>query len=280
MEQPSRCQNLTGRYYFCPARGTSISKIVSTKDQRMYSSVSLPPGSLPAVDRCGRLRISIWFHKWLRYAQGYKLYMQIPVNMYIYIVQSGWRIWLILYEDTLKLIHHSISCTEGLGYLIPHEDKWWWANVRVGDNSFFCPMSKNNGLLLVPYIRNLNLSTWNPFSRIPRKPLISSYIQRAYCYRWHHSVFWNVDWHWDPLGVHGTNRSWVSQVETLFLFVWWSWLALFANCRELELWHKGYDMKGAMQGYFLKSEVLSHPILQLLFRMSILLSIHPSIYPI
>ena len=143
----------------------------------------------------------------------------------------------------------------------------------------FCPMSKNNGLLLVPYIRNLNLSTWNPFSRIPRKPLISFYIQRAYCYRWHHSVFWNVDWHWDPLGVHGTNRSWVSQVETFVLFVWWSWLALFANCRELELWHKGYDMKGAMQGYFLKSEVLSHPILQLLFRMSILLSIHPSIHP-
>ena len=84
------------------------------------------------------------------------------------------------------------------------------------------------------------------------------------------------------LTLRPTRCSWHKQVMGFSgrdpLFVWWSWLALFANCRELELWHKGYDIKGAMQGYFLKSEVLSHPILQLLFRMSILLSIHPSIH--
>ena len=65
---------------------------------------------------------------------------------------------MILYEDTLKLIPHSISCTEGLGYFIPHEDKWWWANVRVGDNSFLSTEQKQRFVACSLYKKSESLN--------------------------------------------------------------------------------------------------------------------------
>ena len=76
-------------------------------------------------------------------------------------------------------------------------------------------------------------------------------------------------WHKQVMGFSGRDPFFVCLVILACL------VCKLPGVRALtqRIWHKR-----SHAGYFLKSEVLSHPILQLLFRMSILLSIHPSIH--